>query len=503
MISELRRYSLVTIVKVPELFNSEKKYRMINNYLLIQSIGHGSISKVFLAIDTEKMHLDAEITKDSNQKDATINESNICFDKCQLYAIKRISLNELSKKTNALIQLEREIKLLRSFRHSNILKLHEVLHSTKDNYAYIVLEYADFGSLNSIIEKGHLFSLESIQSIIKQVAEALKYIHAMGFVHQDIKPGNILLNSEGVALIADFGLGHSFQSAAMIVGSPAFQAPEALDKSSDEFERSSEIREQKQSNDDDQEYNSLMNRFNCGNIQLSSMKYNRIYSVREPNRSNNDFCPQVREDVWSLGVTLYQLLFGSLPFIGDNLYEIISNIKKKPLQIPSNMVSNELESLIRKMLSVNPKNRLTLDEVLENPLIKEASNRVSIHHCAREGTIPLLTKIDWKKYFIEALKNYEKIECLVCDKEYSFLRQAMLLRSQNVLPKEEPEIQRPPFERRNSLIPKKNVISFAKLTRNSSKSPLRCVTLQRVSSKEKVDSNSSTNLLQFPTYSKE
>lgn len=506
MFCESRRYSLVTIVKVPELLNSEKKYRMINNYLLIKTIGHGSISKVFLAIDTEKMHLDVETKEDSGDNNLKFSENNICFDKCQLYAIKRISLNELSRKTNALMQLEREIKLLRSFHHSNILKLHEVLHSMKDNYAYIVLEYADFGSLNSIIEKGHRFSLESIQSIIKQVAEALKHIHSKGYVHQDIKPGNILLNSEGTALIADFGLGHSFQSATMIVGSPAFQAPEALDKSADDFEDESDNREQSiltKHINEDQEYNSLINRFNYGSIQLRNLKNNQ-FSLNNSIDSINpadDHCPQVREDVWSLGVTLYQLLFGNLPFIGENLYEIVSNIKEKPLQIPSNMVSFELENLIRKMLSVNPRNRMTLDEVLENPLIKNAPNRVSIHRCAREGTIPLMSKIDWKKSFITALNNYEKIECQVCDSNYSFLRINLLIRSQNELPKV-PDVQRPPFERRNSLIPKKNVISFSKITKDGSKTPLRCVSLKRVVSKDKVDPNSS-DLLQFPTYTKE
>ncbi|KAK8889184.1 hypothetical protein M9Y10_033929 [Tritrichomonas musculus] len=507
MFSESRRYSLVTIVKVPEILGGEKKFRMINNYLLIKTIGHGSISKVFLGVDTEKLHLN-EINNDPERKDSNFNETNICFDKCQLYAIKRISINELSRKSNALMQLEREIKHLRSFRHLNILKLHEVLHSTNDNYVYIVLEYADFGSLESILEKGHQFSLESIFSTIKQVADALKYIHSMGFVHQDIKPGNILLNSEGIALIADFGLGHSFQSAAMIVGSPAFQAPEALDKSSEDLDLgSNETLDQpnltkQNSIEIDQEYNSLMNRSIFNYFQAYTQKINRLQPKPIPNQNNqiDGFCPQVREDVWALGVTLYQLLFGNLPFIGDNLYEIISNIKTKPLQIPPNSVSIELETLIRNMLAVNPCDRLTLNQVLEHPLIKNAPDRVPIHHSAKEGTIPLISKIDWKKHFLESLKNYEKIDCIICDKDYPFMKAALLCKN-NV---EQPKISiRPNLERRNSMVPNKNVISFAIVPRTAqSKTPLRCLPLKKMISSEKLES-SNPNLLQFPSYTKE
>jgi serine/threonine-protein kinase 11 len=78
--------------------------------------------------------------------------------------------------------------------------------------------------------------LFSALSIVKQIARALYSIHSAGFVHQDIKPSNIVLTSEGRAVLSDFGIGHSFTSAAMVVGSPAYQAPEALDDAEDGFE---------------------------------------------------------------------------------------------------------------------------------------------------------------------------------------------------------------------------------------------------------------------------
>jgi serine/threonine protein kinase len=125
-------------------------------------------------------------------------------------------------------------------------------------------------------------------------------------------------------MLADFGVGHSFASAGMVVGSPAYQAPEALD---DSYASDEDIFDEPQ-----------------------------------------------KEDVWALGVTLYQLLFRELPFIGSTLFEIVNDIKARRLKIPDG-TAVESEQLVSGMLTVDPISRIGVEELLNNPLIMGAADR--------------------------------------------------------------------------------------------------------------------------------
>jgi serine/threonine protein kinase len=215
-------------------------------------------------------------------------------------------------------QLEREVRLIRRLNHPNILKLVEVLHDASHGEVYLVLEYAEKGSLGGFVERGQRLSENAIFGIIRQIAVALKYLHGLGYVHQDVKPGNVLVDATGRALLADFGIGHTFASAGMVVGSPAFQAPEALD-----------------------------DRYGDGTHAGGPQK----------------------EDVWALGVTIYQLLFMELPFVGSNLYEVVNDITAHPLEIPPG-TSDDVAHLLRGMLCVDPEERMGIDDVLANPLLR-------------------------------------------------------------------------------------------------------------------------------------
>jgi serine/threonine-protein kinase 11 len=267
----------------------------INDYVIEAKIGVGASSTVFLGV----------------------NVKNNCR-----YALKRIRLAELARSGEAVAGLEREVRMMRMFRHPNILQLIEVLHLPGTDEVYLVLEYADNGCLGPITQK---LPQHSVMSIIKQIAQALQYLHEAGYVHQDIKPSNILIDRTGRAVLADFGIGHSFVSASMVVGSPAYQAPEALDDA-----------------------------------------YGSEDKVETPEK----------EDVWALGVTLYQLLFQKLPFVGENLFEIIRSIQERPLEIPEG-TDPLLANLLCGMLVVDPHKRLGMAEVLEYPLIKNAEPRAS------------------------------------------------------------------------------------------------------------------------------
>lgn len=344
MIGSARRISLTPIISHQEVdLKGKQCVKQVNNYVLASKIGSGASSKVYLGID--------EVTGDK-------------------YAVKRIKLKELSRTSSGIAQLEREIRLMRGFKHSNILKLKEALHNTTTHEAYLILEYAEKGSLGAFVERGDRLSHEAIFSIMKQVALAIKYLHEHGHVHQDIKPWNILLDGQGRALLADFGIGHSFQSAGMVVGSPAFQAPEALDDA-----------------------------------------YGYEEEEDATDYSQSDAGP-TKEDIWALGVTLYQLLFLKLPFLGSNLYEIVNYIKENPLEIPEG-TNPDVVDLLHSMLNVNPAKRISIDDLLANELIANASDYAS--------DLPDVPK----PKIIEGERI--RSEAIVCPPDYSFVSVSMTI----------------------------------------------------------------------------
>lgn len=305
-----------------------KPVKQINQYLIIQKIGEGSNGRVYLA-------------EDINTK--------------KQYAIKRFNLKELQHIEAGISQLEREINAIRRMEHPNIIKLIEALHVEESDMIYLVLDYADCGSLENVINEEKL-GMKEIKYIFKKILGAVKYLHSKGTVHQDIKPSNILLCSDGRVLLADFGLGHSFGSTAMVVGTPAYQAPEAL-------------------NDEDWD----------------------------------DLDPS-KEDVWSIGVSLYQTLFGKLPFKGNNVFEIIQNIKQNQLKLPKN-VPPKIEKLLRGMLCVHPSERMSIDDVINSEFFNGTEDNI------RFNFEPIYCQSDKLKD-----KQIKKYNANVCDSNYSFAR---------------------------------------------------------------------------------
>ncbi|OHT14300.1 CAMK family protein kinase [Tritrichomonas foetus] len=269
----------------------EKPLKQVNQYILLHKLGFGSFAKVFLSVD--------ENTK-------------------KTFALKRFKLYNLQHLDAGISQLEREIKAMRRINHPHIIHLHEVLHIESSDTVYLVIDYCDCGSLQRILNNPIPPPDNIIKYIFHSVLQAVSYLHSLGMVHQDIKPSNILLCSDGRVYLADFGLGHSFQSAAMVVGSPAYQAPEAIMEG--EFD--------------------------------------------------SDTLDPAKEDVWSLGVTLYQSLFGTLPFTGENVYEIVKNILQNPLEIPEG-TEDEISELLRGMLAVMPGERMTVKDVLNSPFFED------------------------------------------------------------------------------------------------------------------------------------
>lgn len=289
-----------------------KKYKKINQYLCLKKLGVGATSKVYLAHDTE-------------------NNS--------YFAMKMFKISDLSKTGPGLQTLEREIRNMKAVQHKNIIQMKEALHAKNDGLACIVMDWANCGSLEQMINRHFQFDEDSLAYIFSQVVSGLSYLHSCGIVHQDIKPSNLLLFDDSTVKISDFGIGHRFQSADTVVGTPAYQAPEVF------------------GNDEDEE---------------------ELFDDDEP----LDPC---KEDVWSLGVSLFQARFLELPYTGANVYEIASNIRSTRLEIPQ--AGESLRDLLSGMLQPNPNARLSLAEVAAHPFIAEAKAVALPLHRVRPPTL--------------------------------------------------------------------------------------------------------------------
>jgi serine/threonine-protein kinase 11 len=306
----LPAFSITGKEEISTTYGEQQYVKKINDYLLLGLIGEGSFSRVFVAVHTPTG---------------------------KPYAIKRIYLQKVVKSSAGVAAIQREIVLMQRLSHPRIVNLHEVLYARQTHAVYLVLDYANCGNLAGLIKRGAVFSLDAIRHVFKQVAEGVAYLHRNRIVHQDLKPGNILLKDNGTVLISDFGTGHRFQSCARGFGTPAYQAPELINGSSP---------------DDD----------------------------IEPGK----------EDIWSLGITLYFLHFKCFPFPGDNVFEIAKAAGQTDLR-PPEPCDPVLWDLIVAMLQTDPRKRCAIQDVLKHEYVAHAPAVVDI------GLLPIaLPAIDQK-----------------------------------------------------------------------------------------------------------
>jgi hypothetical protein len=144
-------------------------------------------------------------------------------------------------KPGALVRFEREAKAMAALDHPNIVQIHDY-GQTPDGNPYFVMEFIDGMDVHHLRHSGQL-NLAGALDLVSQVCSALQYAHSRGIVHRDIKPGNILVNRDGVAKVADFGLAKVLGSedqphhdptltqSGTAVGTPDYMAPEQFDGS--------------------------------------------------------------------------------------------------------------------------------------------------------------------------------------------------------------------------------------------------------------------------------
>ncbi|TSK53643.1 Serine/threonine-protein kinase MARK1 [Bagarius yarrelli] len=222
-------------------------------------------------------------------------------------AVKIIDKTQLNP--TSLQKLFREVRIMKILNHPNIVKLFEVIETEKT--LYLIMEYASGGEVfDYLVAHGRMKEKEA-RAKFRQIVSAVQYCHQKRIVHRDLKAENLLLDADMNIKIADFGFSNEFTIGSKLdtfCGSPPYAAPELF----------------------------------------QGKKYDG---------------PEV--DVWSLGVILYTLVSGSLPFDGQNLKELRERVLRGKYRIPFYM-STDCENLLKRLLVLNPGKRGSLEQIMKD-----------------------------------------------------------------------------------------------------------------------------------------
>eukprot|EP00761_Pharyngomonas_kirbyi_P012556 gb/GECH01012583.1/.p1 GENE.gb/GECH01012583.1/~~gb/GECH01012583.1/.p1 ORF type:complete len:618 (+),score=124.59 gb/GECH01012583.1/:1-1854(+) len=205
-----------------------------------------------------------------------------------------------------------EIEIHCQLDHPNIVKLYDSFED--EEYVYLVLELCESGNMSEYIKKWKYISESESKYYITQLMAGLQYLHSHGIIHRDLKLSNILIRQDMTIKIADFGL-------ATVLGSP-------------------------------QEACNTM----CGTPNYMSPELASSQSYSFP------------ADMWSVGCILFHFLTGRSPFQSKSFKQILKKVKKGMFTMPEH-ISNEASDLICKLLQKNPRDRCTIDDVLNHPFI--------------------------------------------------------------------------------------------------------------------------------------
>jgi len=265
-------------------------------------------------------------------------------------AFKIIDKSHLKRGKSQWLQLKREAAILRLIEHPHILKLYDIIETPSK--LCLVLEYAKRGELfDLIVEQGKL-SKKEVLRLTSQIVMGLEYCHEHGISHRDLKPENILLDENYNVKIADFGMAKmSFGMLQTACGSPHYISPEVASGSKGYYD---------------------------GKIS----------------------------DVWSLGVIIYAMTTGSMPFVDDNMEALLSKIASGKYRIPA-WVDPDLARLISSCLTIAPLARISLKDIRLLPAF------ASTDLFASQKKTPVrivLEELEAKLRFREAVSPKKKIK---------------------------------------------------------------------------------------------
>ncbi|XP_053367292.1 calcium/calmodulin-dependent protein kinase (CaM kinase) II gamma 1 isoform X11 [Clarias gariepinus] len=261
----------------------------------------------------------------------------------QEYAAKIINTKKLTARDHQ--KLEREARICRLLKHSNIVRLHDSI--AEESFHYLVFDLVTGGELFEDIVAREYYSEADASQCINQILESVNHIHQHDIVHRDLKPENLLLASKmkGAAVkLADFGLAIEVQGDQQawfgFAGTPGYLSPEVLRKD----------------------------------------PYGKPV------------------DIWACGVILYILLVGYPPFWDEDQHKLYQQIKAGAYDFPSpewDTVTPEAKNLINQMLTINPAKRITAEQALKHPWVCQRSTVASMMH--RQETVECLRKFNARR----------------------------------------------------------------------------------------------------------
>uniref|UniRef100_A0A8C6LTR9 MAP/microtubule affinity-regulating kinase 3 n=1 Tax=Nothobranchius furzeri TaxID=105023 RepID=A0A8C6LTR9_NOTFU len=297
-------------------------------------------------------------------------------------AIKIIDKTQLNP--NSLQKLFREVRIMKILNHPNIVKLFEVIETERT--LYLVMEYASGGEVfDYLVAHGRMKEKEA-RAKFRQIVSAVQYCHQKHIVHRDLKAENLLLDADMNIKIADFGFSNEFTLANKLdtfCGSPPYAAPELF----------------------------------------QGKKYNG---------------PEV--DVWSLGVILYTLVSGSLPFDGQNLKELRERVLRGKYRIPFYM-STDCENLLKRFLVLNPAKRGTLEQIMKDRWINSGFEEDEL----KPYSEPELDITDQKRIDVMVGMGYnlEKIQDSLAKMKYDEITATYLLLGKELDPNDPASSSKP------------------------------------------------------------
>jgi len=231
-------------------------------------------------------------------------------------AVKTLAPDSISEDHREANRFIREAKLAAQIRHPNVVAIMDADHDPDSGFYYIIMEYVDGGSLAEYL-RGEALDSDWVFSVIYQVAAALQEAARFGVVHRDIKPHNIMVNEQGVAKLADLGLAKSMSrdSVSLTVMGSALGTP----------------------------------------------------AYMSPQQAEDAKTADVRDDIYSLGATLYECLAGKPPFEGESVYSVITKVVTRTPQNPRDFEPNAPSAMVAicgKMMARDRENRYATADAL-------------------------------------------------------------------------------------------------------------------------------------------
>ncbi|GBG74173.1 hypothetical protein CBR_g17887 [Chara braunii] len=269
--------------------------------------------------------------------EGTYSKVKKCFDteKCVYRAMKIMDKHRLHRKyigegKTALQDVMREVEILGGLsHHPNIITLYEVIDdkpAAPTGKMYLIFDYVDGGPMmDGDDEVMHPVSESVARVWFSHICSGLHFLHANKIAHRDLKPENLLVSVDGVVKIADFSVADTFESAdgsCRTVGTPAFWAPEIC---------------------------------------------------------SGDHYRAALTDIWAIGITLYMMIYGTVPFQASNLMQLSDRIQNQDLEFPTEPrgVSEDLKLLLLGILDKDPNCRMSLIDIMSHQWMTGEEGKVT------------------------------------------------------------------------------------------------------------------------------